>query len=52
VSLAIFVNPLVSWIWAGGVLLLVGTLITMWPAPQPSRRRVTVATGEVVGLPA
>jgi len=39
VSLAVFVNPLVSWIWAGGVLLLLGTIVTMWPAPVPSRRR-------------
>jgi cytochrome c-type biogenesis protein CcmF len=41
VSLAVFVNPLVSWIWAGGVLLLLGTLVTLWPAPAPSRQRVT-----------
>jgi cytochrome c-type biogenesis protein CcmF len=39
VSLAVFVNPLVSWIWAGGVLLLLGTVITLWPAPAPSRQR-------------
>ena len=31
VSLAVFVNPLVSWIWTGGVLLLFGTLVTLWP---------------------
>jgi cytochrome c-type biogenesis protein CcmF len=41
VSLAVFVNPLVSWIWAGGVLLLLGTLITLWPAPVPSRLRAS-----------
>ena len=41
VSLAIFVNPMVSWIWAGGVLLLLGTLITLWPAPVPSRQRAS-----------
>jgi len=40
VSLAIYVNPLVSWIWAGGVLLLLGTIIIMWPAAAPSRQRV------------
>src|SRR5579864_3764395 len=40
VTLAIFVNPLVSWIWAGGVLLLLGTLVTLWPAGAPSRQRV------------
>jgi cytochrome c-type biogenesis protein CcmF len=45
VSLAVFVNPLVSWIWAGGVLLLLGTIITMWPAAAPSRQRVTAPVG-------
>jgi len=41
VSVAIFVNPLVSWIWTGGVLLLVGTLVSLWPATVVSQRRVT-----------
>src|SRR5579859_6525742 len=41
VSLAVFVNPLVSWIWTGGVLLLLGTLVTLWPASVVSARRVT-----------
>ena len=26
------INPLVLWIWIGGVVLLVGGLITMWPS--------------------
>jgi len=37
-SLAVFINPLVSWIWMGGVLLLIGSLISLWPAPQPLAR--------------
>ena len=41
VSLAVFVNPLVSWIWTGGVLLLLGTLVTLWPVSLVSARRVT-----------
>src|SRR5207248_11273082 len=40
VSVAVFVNPLVSWIWAGGVLLLLGTLVTLWPAAPVQARRV------------
>jgi cytochrome c-type biogenesis protein CcmF len=46
VSLAVFVNPLVSWIWAGGVLLLLGTLVTLWPASVVSARRVTARVPE------
>jgi cytochrome c-type biogenesis protein CcmF len=53
VSLAIFVNPLVSWIWAGGVLLLLGTLVALWPAPLVSMRRVTAPAGSgAVGVAA
>jgi cytochrome c-type biogenesis protein CcmF len=36
------INPLVLWVWIGGVVLLVGGLITMWPTgtigPGTSRR--------------
>ena len=53
VSLSVFVNPLVSWIWAGGVLLLIGTIISLWPAPIPSRQRVTARLPrEAVGVSA
>jgi cytochrome c-type biogenesis protein CcmF len=51
VSLAVFVNPLVSWIWAGGVLLLLGTLVSLWPGTVVSARRLTVPVrGGVVGV--
>jgi cytochrome c-type biogenesis protein CcmF len=36
----ITINPLVWWVWAGGVFLVVGGLITMWPSgltPAPTR---------------
>jgi cytochrome c-type biogenesis protein CcmF len=29
------VNPLVWWVWYGGVLLAIGGLITMWPGEPP-----------------
>jgi cytochrome c-type biogenesis protein CcmF len=50
VSLALFVNPLVSWIWAGGVLLLLGTIVTLWPAPAPSRQRSVVPARGAFGV--
>jgi len=31
VSMDIFVNPLVSWVWVGGVMLIMGTCIALWP---------------------
>jgi cytochrome c-type biogenesis protein CcmF len=52
ISVAVFINPLVSWIWTGGVLLLLGTLVTLWPASSVVARRVTspVARG-ALGVP-
>jgi cytochrome c-type biogenesis protein CcmF len=35
------VNPLVSWIWLGGAIAVLGGLIAIWPAPAARRRRVS-----------
>jgi cytochrome c-type biogenesis protein CcmF len=40
-SFFVFVNPLVSWLWVGGVILLLGGLITLWPEGEPARALVT-----------
>ena len=37
-SFFIFVNPLVSWIWFGGLVLVLGGLIAWWPQTQPRRQ--------------
>jgi cytochrome c-type biogenesis protein CcmF len=34
----VMVNPLVGWIWYGGVILTVGSLIALWPAAEAKRR--------------
>ena len=36
------VSPLVMWIWIGGLIVLGGALIAIWPAPAALRRRVGV----------
>ena len=51
-SLAVFVNPLVSWIWFGGLVVLLGTLVALWPAPLPVARRVSARMPEgALGVP-
>ncbi|WP_322797739.1 heme lyase CcmF/NrfE family subunit, partial [Thermoflexus sp.] len=30
-----FINPLVSWIWIGGIVLILGTFVAVWPMPTP-----------------
>ena len=34
------VSPLVSWIWIGGGIILLGALIAAWPTPEARVRRV------------
>ncbi|GCF08320.1 heme lyase CcmF/NrfE family subunit [Dictyobacter arantiisoli] len=38
-KLSVFINPLVSWVWAGGVLMLLGGFLCWWP----TRRRAVSA---------
>ncbi|HEV8152160.1 MAG TPA: heme lyase CcmF/NrfE family subunit [Solirubrobacteraceae bacterium] len=33
-------SPLVAWIWIGGIIVFVGGLIALWPAPDAAARRV------------
>jgi cytochrome c-type biogenesis protein CcmF len=37
----VIVNPMVSWIWIGGMIVLGGALFALWPSPLAARRRVT-----------
>lgn len=34
-----YINPLVNWIWIGGVVFILGTLIAAWPNPTESTQR-------------
>jgi cytochrome c-type biogenesis protein CcmF len=40
-NLLIIVNPMVTWIWIGGMIVLLGALTALWPAPDALRARVT-----------
>ena len=35
----VFRNPLVSWLWVGSLVLILGAIIAVWPSPErePSR---------------
>jgi cytochrome c-type biogenesis protein CcmF len=36
----LIVSPLVGWIWIGGMVMVGGALIGLWPIPRPARRHV------------
>ncbi len=45
VTLHVFINPLVSWIWAGGAIVALGALFAIWP----DRRRLAVEADLAAG---
>jgi cytochrome c-type biogenesis protein CcmF len=45
ITLQALVKPLVGWIWYGGLVISVGTLIALWPTGDTGRRRQTTASG-------
>jgi cytochrome c-type biogenesis protein CcmF len=51
-TVRIYLNPLVNWVWTGGIIFIFGTLIAAWPdrsdekaiAASRARQRVAIAT--------
>ncbi len=48
----IYHNPLVNWLWFGGVIFIFGTLVAAWPDKDPERARVRVRRAAVVAAEA
>jgi glutathione synthetase len=34
----VYLNPLINFVWLGGVVLIIGTLVALWPSRQPAAR--------------
>ncbi len=45
-TFTVFVNPLTIWMWIGGLVLVLGTLIASWP--HPVKRTTNVPAGAAV----
>jgi cytochrome c-type biogenesis protein CcmF len=45
----LIVSPLVMWIWIGGIVVFLGGLIALWPAPGALRRRTAVRSRTRLG---
>jgi cytochrome c-type biogenesis protein CcmF len=50
ITLLAYVNPLVVWIWLGGLIMALGTVVAVWPAV--SERDVRVYADERARVPA
>jgi len=33
-TLKVYHNPLVNWLWLGGIVFILGTLVAAWPDPE------------------
>jgi cytochrome c-type biogenesis protein CcmF len=47
-----YLNPLINWLWAGGLVFVIGTLIAAWPDPrmeavsEAKQRRMALGVGD------
>jgi cytochrome c-type biogenesis protein CcmF len=46
VSFRAYVNPMINWVWFGGLLFLLSTVITLWPDAKESSSRVRASVPE------
>jgi cytochrome c-type biogenesis protein CcmF len=45
-----YINPLIQFLWIGGIILVVGTLVAMWPAATARRQTVAVPERAAAGM--
>ncbi|MEM7530851.1 MAG: heme lyase CcmF/NrfE family subunit [Chloroflexota bacterium] len=44
-TFSIFINPLTVWMWIGGIVIVLGTLISLWPHPVRKEVHQRTAAG-------
>ena len=44
-----YINPLIQFLWAGGIILVIGTIVAMWPTPAARRQTVPAPERAVTG---
>ncbi|MGH7283609.1 MAG: cytochrome c-type biogenesis CcmF C-terminal domain-containing protein [Polyangiaceae bacterium] len=49
-SLQVHINPLVSWIWFGCLILISGSVLCMWPEMKPEESRVWAFARGTAGI--
>jgi cytochrome c-type biogenesis protein CcmF len=52
INFLVIISPLVTWIWAGAMIIAFGGLIALWPVPALARRRRATASTPARSAPA
>ena len=47
-TIKVQIHPMIGWIWVGGVVVVLGGLVALWP--QSRRADVTVGTREAAAI--
>jgi cytochrome c-type biogenesis protein CcmF len=50
VTILAYLNPLIGFLWWGGIVIALGTAIIIWPAPSPARAAVYAVRGISEGV--
>jgi cytochrome c-type biogenesis protein CcmF len=48
----VFVNPLINWLWVGGLVFILGTLVAAWPTFEAEPARVRARRSSIASRPA
>ena len=48
-TFTISINPLTLWLWIGGMMLVLGTVMAIWPAPKRKEATVRAPAGRTAG---
>ena len=43
--ISVFINPMMMWIWIGGLVMVLGSIIAVWPSRRPRAAVVPAAAG-------
>jgi cytochrome c-type biogenesis protein CcmF len=51
-SFQVYINPLINWIWVGGVVMMLGFVVTFWKMPEREAAPSAVTRRRTAGAPA
>jgi cytochrome c-type biogenesis protein CcmF len=43
--ISVFINPMMMWIWVGGLIMVFGSIVAVWPSRRPREAVMPAATG-------
>lgn len=43
--ISVFINPMMMWIWVGGLMMALGSIVAVWPSRRPREAVAPVAIG-------